>query len=118
MRDTRRASGDECDPAAGLWRKHPKHVFDTETGADGEKVVTIGIKTPHNAWQIEKMPIKASFCDNWFAACQDDKFCDPSNGGDFFSCSREYKALDESSKGYTPGIIAAIPALGVDGHPR
>ena len=50
----------ECDPAAGLWRKHPKHVFqvfDTETGADGEKVMTIGNKTLHNAWQIANMPI-------------------------------------------------------------
>ena len=73
----------ECDSAAGLWRKHPKHVFDTETGVDGKKIATIGNKTLHNAWQIEKMPIKASFCDNRFAACQDDKFC-ASNGGDFF----------------------------------
>ena len=30
--------------------------------------------------QIEGMPIQASFCDNWYAACQDDKFC-ASDGG-------------------------------------
>jgi len=93
----------ECDPAAGLWRKHPKHVYDT----NDEGVVTIGNESDHNAWQIEGMPIQASFCDNWYAACQDDKFC-ASDGGDFFSCAMEYKAVDESSSGMKPHVIASI----------
>ena len=35
------------------------------------------------------MPIKASYCDAWYTACIDDKFC-ASDGGDFFSCAKEY----------------------------
>jgi hypothetical protein len=40
--------------------------------------------------QLEKMPIKAGFCDNWYAACADDKFC-AADDGDFFSCAAIYK---------------------------
>jgi hypothetical protein len=41
----------ECEPAAGLWRKHPKHLFDTQTTSDGKKQTVIGNETIHNAWQ-------------------------------------------------------------------
>ena len=44
----------------------------------------------HTHTQLEKMPIKASFCDNWYAACADDKFC-AADDGDFFSCAAIYK---------------------------
>ncbi len=41
----------ECEPAAGLWRKHPKHVFDTKPTSDGKKQTVIGNESIHNAWQ-------------------------------------------------------------------
>jgi len=100
----------ECEPAAGLYRKHPKHVFDTQDnagGTDSEPEVLIGNASDANTWQMEGMPIKASYCDAWYAACADDKFC-ASDEGDFFSCALEYKAVDDSSKGLKPGIVAAI----------
>lgn len=93
----------ECEPNAGLWRKHPKHVFDTD--ADGN--VIKGNEDDHNAWQMSQMPIKASFCDQFYTACQNDKFC-ASDEGDFFSCAAEYEAADDASKGMKPHIIAAI----------
>eukprot|EP01026_Neomeris_dumetosa_P048147 TRINITY_DN4155_c0_g2_i1.p1 TRINITY_DN4155_c0_g2~~TRINITY_DN4155_c0_g2_i1.p1 ORF type:complete len:499 (-),score=60.13 TRINITY_DN4155_c0_g2_i1:133-1629(-) len=45
----------ECDVNAGKYRKHP----DCED----------------NSWQMEGMPIKASYCDEWFQACADDFVC-------------------------------------------
>jgi len=102
----------ECEPNAGLWRKHPKTTYDTDgtvTDADGEVTdkVTIGDAEKHNAWQMEGMPIKASYCDAWYTACQDDKFC-ASDSGDFFTCAKEYVEIDDSSKGLAPHIVAAI----------
>jgi len=98
----------ECEPNAGLWRKHSKNIFDTDgTDAEGNAKVTIGNADDHNAWQMEGMPIKASYCDAWYTACIDDKFC-ASDGGDFFSCAKEYIEVDESSKGLAPHIVAAI----------
>ena len=40
---------------------------------------------------MEKMPIKASYCDSWFEACKNDKFC---GDGDYFSCAAIYKEQD------------------------
>ena len=37
------------------------------------------------------MPIKASYCDSWFEACKNDKFC---GDGDYFSCAVIYKEQD------------------------
>ena len=37
------------------------------------------------------MPIKKSFCDNWYLACYNDKFCGAASG-DFFECARVYEA--------------------------
>lgn len=48
----------ECDEHAGRYRMH-KNCSDP----DG------------NHWQIENMPIKASFWDGWYEACKDDLFC-------------------------------------------
>lgn len=42
----------------------------------------------HTHTQMEGMPIKASFCDAWYEACIDDKFC-ASDDGNFFSCALE-----------------------------
>ena len=48
----------ECDEHAGRYRKH-----ENCSDPDG------------NHWQIENMPIKASFWDGWYEACKDDLFC-------------------------------------------
>ncbi|KAK3289280.1 hypothetical protein CYMTET_3282 [Cymbomonas tetramitiformis] len=46
----------ECDVNAGKWRKY--------RDCDGD-----------NQWQMEGMPIKASYCDAWYEACKTDNFC-------------------------------------------
>ena len=43
----------ECDHNVGKWRKHD------DCGSDGTG----------NEWEIEAMPIKASYCDAWYEAC-------------------------------------------------
>ena len=47
----------ECDPNAGLFRKFNKTIYDKDN-------------EDHNEWQMEGMPIKASYCDSWFDACK------------------------------------------------
>ena len=44
----------ECDHNLGKWRKHVDCADENKT----------------NGWQIEGMPIKASYCDAWFQACK------------------------------------------------
>ena len=34
----------------------------------------------HNNWELYRMPIKASYCDDWWTACKDDKFCAADGG--------------------------------------
>merc|ERR1712070_193791 len=74
----------ECDPNAGLYRKFHPSVYN-ESNPD------------HNEWQMANMPIKASYCDAWFNACRNDKFC-ASGGGSYFSCAAEYKMIDEQTQ--------------------
>lgn len=62
----------ECEPAAGLYRK----FNNSQVGEEG-----------YNAWQIEKMPIKKSFCNAWYDACRSDYFC---GKGDYFECKEYY----------------------------
>jgi len=71
----------ECDPNAGLWRKYHPSIYNASN-------------KNHNEWQMHKMPIKASYCDAWFTACRNDKFC-ASGGGSYFSCAAEYKKVDK-----------------------
>jgi len=63
----------ECEPAAGLFRKFK----------DGQDEQVEG----YNTWQIEKMPIKKSFCNAWYDACRTDYFC---GKGDYFECQEYY----------------------------
>lgn len=51
----------ECDHNVGKWRKHD------DCGSDGTG----------NEWEIEAMPIKASYCDAWYEACRgaDNRLC-------------------------------------------
>ena len=60
----------ECDPNVGLWKITPNHT-----------------------WKISQMPIRAEYCNAWHRACYNDLFC-ASDGGSYFSCAREYKAID------------------------
>jgi folate receptor len=71
----------ECDPNAGLWRKFHPSIYNASNDTQ-------------NDWQMSKMPIKASYCDAWFTACRQDKFCS-SGGGSYFSCAAEYKEADK-----------------------
>jgi len=70
----------ECDANAGFFRKyHPDVGYNASAG--------------HNAWQIEGMPIKASYCDAWFEACRNDLFC---GDGDYFACANIWEEHDAS----------------------
>ena len=72
----------ECDVNAGLFRKFNSTIYNQSNPA-------------HNTWQIEGMPIKASYCDAWFQACKNDMFC---GNGDFFSCAATYEMEDAAAK--------------------
>ncbi|KAJ1476237.1 folate receptor family-domain-containing protein [Baffinella frigidus] len=50
----------ECEPLTGHYRKYPDGPDYNGSSTGGED----------NTWQITKMPIKASFCDNWHHACK------------------------------------------------
>lgn len=57
------------------------------------------------------MPIKASYCDDWWTACKDDKFC-AADGGNYFSCAAQYEAVDEAAKArLATGLGAGAAAL-------
>lgn len=78
----------ECEPNVGLFRNHP-----SEGGPDSHGG-THPIFDPDdncvtNSWEVNKMPIKASYCDAWWHACQDDLFCSEDDGN-FFSCAKAY----------------------------
>ena len=57
----------ECDHNLGKWRKHDDCDDESAAGTDWAE----------NGWEIEGMPIKASYCDAWFEACKgpDNKLC-------------------------------------------
>lgn len=90
----------ECDPNAGLYRKFNSSVYDPrcdEYAKEYDAAHATANDCAHNAWQMHKMPIKASYCDAWFDACRNDKFC-AHDGGDFFSCAAAYVSADEQAK--------------------
>lgn len=78
----------ECDPNVGIFRKFPTATFDANND-------------DHNAWQIHKMPIKASYCKAWFRACKHDMFCSHKEG-DHLQCGalpvHEDPVVDETPK--------------------
>lgn len=63
----------ECDPNAGLFRKYPPGTFDDKNPT-------------HNLWQMHNMPINGDYCDSWYTACRNEKFC-AEDDGNFFSCA-------------------------------
>lgn len=96
----------ECDPNAGLYRKFghlastSQEIYDPKCDAYAEaydKAYAEAKKCDHNAWQMHNMPIKASYCDAWWMACRKDRFC-AAAGGDFFSCAKIYKTIDEKAE--------------------
>lgn len=72
----------ECEPAVGLFRKYPESTLLHDR--DGHEVHDPD-NDDHNSWQIHQMPIKASYCNAFFEACKNDKFC---GHGDFFECAK------------------------------
>mmetsp|Transcript_4394 Transcript_4394/g.7567 ORF Transcript_4394/g.7567 Transcript_4394/m.7567 type:complete len:295 (+) Transcript_4394:152-1036(+) len=85
----------ECEPNAGYYKKYPTGIDES-----GEE----------NHWQMDRMPIKASYCDAWYTACADDYFC---GDGDYFACANQYEASDSaaassSDDGMDGGVIAVI----------
>lgn len=101
----------ECDVNAGAYRK----CSDAEVAAAGDDADDA---CSYNTWEMYKMPIKASYCDAWYTACYDDKFCGGSDGN-FFSCAAYYSETagddDDSSKGplISPIALIIIIVLGV-----
>jgi len=86
----------ECDPNAGLFRKWNSTVYNPRCDkyAFGyDEAYAKAQVCDHNAWQMFKMPIKASYCDSWLRICAKDRFC-ASDTGDYFTCAAEYKAVD------------------------
>jgi len=78
----------ECEPAAGLYRQNPK----SQSIADilGRKLYNASAH-PDGSWKMEKMPVKASYCNAWMDACKNDMFCGAKDGS-YFSCARDYPA--------------------------
>jgi folate receptor len=90
----------ECDPNAGLYRKWHEAIYDPrcdQYNSKYDKAYADEKKCDHNAWQMHNMPIKASYCDAWWTACRKDLFC-ATDGGDYFSCAKAYKAIDERAE--------------------
>jgi len=90
----------ECDVNAGLWRKFSDEQHSLcEAAAQGATVTLAsgaeytcspdpwGAGNAENKWQLEDMPIRASYADSWFRACANDLFC---GSGDYFECAGEY----------------------------
>lgn len=78
----------ECDPSAGLYRRY------SNTQCNYSKSISEGLDGYNcldgsNTWEMYKMPIRQGFCDDWFQACYNDKFCGADNG-DFFECANIY----------------------------
>lgn len=57
----------ECDVNAGRFRRHAQ--------------------CEDNAWEMYKAPVRASFCDDFYEACKDDKFCNSEDRSFFGDCN-------------------------------
>lgn len=104
----------ECEPAVGFYRKYPEHAG---VGVDGRAPFDPACDPysedfdeskdcEHNSWQVEQMPIKASYCDAWFTACKHDLFCG-SNSGSFFECARIYELEAQEDNNSDEGLSRA-----------
>lgn len=108
----------ECEPLAGLYRK-----FGTQNNSVQHTAYNAS-NNSHNEWELHKMPIKASFWKEYYAACRHDKFCVGENDESFFGCAREIPlaptvaptvpttistSTDDSSK--DTGLIAGLAVV-------
>mmetsp|Transcript_16848 Transcript_16848/g.46071 ORF Transcript_16848/g.46071 Transcript_16848/m.46071 type:complete len:336 (+) Transcript_16848:204-1211(+) len=90
----------ECDPNAGLFRKWNATEYDARCdryAQEYDEAFAAANKCDHNAWQMHKMPIKASYCDAWFTACAANLFCS-ADDGDYFTCAAHYEAFDVAAE--------------------
>jgi len=97
----------ECEPALGHFRKFPisQNTTSSEHNFSEYSSVCDSYSADYNKsecdtgtvnhWEVYRMPIKASYCDSWYAACADDLFC---GDGDYFACSARYRSCDAEKK--------------------
>lgn len=83
----------ECEPNAGIYRKHKETKDDPDPFGGSTELHTDPDCVLNNPWQMHQMPIKASFCDGWHHACSNDYFC-AEDEGSFFSCAKQWKPID------------------------
>lgn len=83
----------ECEPNAGLFRKHKDSAVDPDPFGGSQPLHDDPECVTTNAWQMHQMPIKASFCDAWYNACKEDYFCG-ANDGDYFQCAKQWEPFD------------------------
>jgi len=83
----------ECEPNGGVYRRYPEGGAPSTLNGTGGFDENRFIPGKTNKWEMYKMPIKASFCNSWHQACSADLFCS-SDGGDFFTCAKEYVEVD------------------------
>jgi len=92
----------ECDPNAGIYRKHKDSSKDANPFGDAAHPLHDG-GDDTNGWELHGMPIKASFADSWYDACKNDYFC-AADDGNFFSCAKAYKPVDQvAAETFLPG---------------
>jgi len=80
----------ECDPSAGLYRRYNSSQCNY-TRSISEGLGGYDCADGSNTWEMKKMPIRQGFCDDWFEACYNDKFCG-ADSGNFFECANKYVA--------------------------
>lgn len=94
----------ECDPNIGNYRK----CSDAQVAAASEDD-----ECYYNTWELYKMPIKLGYCNAWYTACYEDKFCG-GDSGNFFSCAEYYHPTESTDAAGLPGwAIALITVLGI-----
>jgi len=96
----------ECDPSAGLYRKYSSsqcnYAKSLSEGLDGYYCAD-----GSNTWEMYKMPIRQGFCDDWFQACYNDKFCGAASGN-FFDCANIYVAPETAEEAQIEDLITII----------
>jgi len=84
----------ECDPTIGHYRRFPPAANVSATNVD--RTVYNATNDDHNRWEVTGVPIKASYCNDWYAACAEDLFC-ATDGGNVFSCAAQYEPCDNEA---------------------
>ena len=96
----------ECDPSAGLYRRYgSSQCNSTKSLSEGNDGYTCNDGS--NTWEMYKMPIRQGFCDNWFQACYNDKFCGAENGN-YFDCAKIYVAPETDDEKQIQDLIIII----------